>query len=209
MDVREMSLVLTEPPRIFCRGGEPFPLPPRLKGAEPPPNRGQPASTKHRIASPATLEPKLSLGPAAITNIISSTAHLHPHNQTTPPERLRRRAPPPPNPPGITGANLGTEGKGWVEGITTVPSRRGATTAGLATAMVGDTNQGSLPIPTNTTATSHQQTGETSPALAHVGNGLEGRGEAAFRSEVRGPPEQPSNHAPSPPSIRRPSGRGR
>ena len=199
-----MALVLIELPRPCCREGEPFPLPPRLKGAEHRRTGDGHQARKHQTENgkPGIAGNQVvTRNPAAIANLGSSTAHLHPSNQTTPPGRLRRRAPPPPNPQGITGFNLGTEGKGWEEGISTVPSRRGAAPEGLATAVVGATNQGFLPVPTNTTATSYQQTGNEAPALAPVVSGLEERGETIFRSEVRGPPEQPTDHAPCPPSI--------
>lgn len=157
-DARDMALVLIELPRPCCREGEPFPLPPRLKGAEHRRTGDGHQARKHQTENgkPGIAGNQVvTRTPAAIANLGSSTAHLHPSNQTTPPGRLRRRAPPPPNPQGITGFNLGTEGKGWEEGISTVPSRRGAAPEGLATAVVGDTNQGFLPVPTNTTATSY------------------------------------------------------
>ena len=93
------------------------------------------------------------------------------------------------------------EGKGWEEGISTVPSRRGAVPEGLATAVVGDTNQVFLPVPTNTTATSYQQTSKEALALAQVVSGIVERGEATFRYEVRWPSEQPTYHTPCPLSI--------
>ena len=60
------------------------------------------------------------------------------------------------------GFRLKNEIRGWTgsENSTTVPSRRGAAPAGLATAVGGDINQGFLPVPTDTTATSYQQNGK-------------------------------------------------
>ena len=148
--------------RVFVAGkGNPFLFHP---GSREPSTGEQGTASKHQTENG---KPDISGNhvvtrtPAAIANLGSSTAHLHPSNQTTPPGRLRRRAPPPPpNPQGITGFNLGMEGKGWEEGISTVPSRRGAAPEGLATAVVGATNQGFLPVPTDTTATSYQQNGK-------------------------------------------------
>ena len=69
----------------------------QAQGSPAPANKGRPASTKQKMASPTSLETTLSHGPP----LQLQTSDLAPHtytllNQTTPPGRLRRRAPPPP-----------------------------------------------------------------------------------------------------------------
>ena len=80
-----MALVLIELPRLCCRGRGTLSSSTQARGSRAPANKGRPASTKQRMASPASLETKLSHGPP----LQLQTSDLAPHTYTL----LTRRRP--------------------------------------------------------------------------------------------------------------------